>query len=104
MRPGGMGPGQGGMKWGTGHDPNVRGRSTSLDSKHRDEKAKGRQGSGPSESQVFKGGANRGFSNQSYRRVYVQYKKIWQKVLNQEEIPPGYRYLVQRYFRLIKPR
>ena len=25
-------------------------------------------------------------------------------VLNQEEIPPGYRYLVERYFRLVKPR
>lgn len=97
--------GQGGKKWGTGHNPDsVQGRPTDLGAKHEEHKAEAKQGEGPSEAQVFQGGAEKGFSSQSYRRVYVQYRKIWQEVLNQEEIPPGYRYLVERYFRLIKPR
>jgi len=103
-KPGGKG-GKGGKKWGTGHNPNsVKGRETSLDAKHVDKRVRGKHGKGPTEAQVFKGSADKGFSSRNYRRVYVAYKKIWQKVLNQEEIPPGYRYLIQRYFRLIKPR
>lgn len=97
--------GKGGHKWGTGHNPgSVKGRATELDAKHAEKRAKGQHGKGPSEAQVFKGSADKGFSSRSYRKVFVAYKKIWQKVLNQEEIPPGYRYLIQRYFRLIKPR
>ncbi len=103
-RPGGKG-GKGGRKWGTGSNPGtVKGRATELDARHVDKRVRGVHGKGPTEAQVFKGSANKGFSSRSYRRVYVAYKKIWQKVLNQEEIPPGYRYLIQRYFRLIKPR
>jgi hypothetical protein len=104
MQPGGKG-GKGGRKWGTAHRPgSVKGRATGLDARHKEHHAKGKQGKGPSEAQIFKGSADKGFSTQSYRRVYVQYKKIWQEVINQEEIPPGYRYLIRRYFRLIKPR
>jgi len=103
-QPGGKG-GKGGKKWGTGHNPNtVKGRPTDLGGKTVDKQVKGKHGAGPTEAQVFKGSADKGFSSRSYRKVYVAYKKIWQKVLNQEEIPPGYRYLIQRYFRLIKPR
>lgn len=103
-KPGGKG-GKGGKKWGTGHNPNtVKGRATDLGGKKVDKRVKGKHGKGPSEAQVFKGSADKGFSSRNYRKVYVAYKKIWQKVLNQEEIPPGYRYLIQRYFRLIKPR
>ncbi|MDY0004214.1 MAG: hypothetical protein RBU30_23140, partial [Polyangia bacterium] len=96
---------QGGSKWGTAHKPEtLRGRPTDLAGKHDEQKADAKQGAGPSEAQVFQGGADKGFSSRDYRKVYVQYKKIWQEVLNQEEIPPGYRYLVERYFRLVKPR
>lgn len=96
---------KGGPKWGTAHKPEtVKGRPTDLAGRHEEHKADAKQGAGPSEAQVFQGGAEKGFSSQDYRRVYVQYKKIWQEVLNQEEIPPGYRYLVERYFRLVKPR
>ncbi len=103
-RPGGKG-GKGGKKWGKGHNPGtIKGRATDLGGKTVDKRVKGKHGAGPSEAQVFKGSADKGFSSRSYRKVFVQYKKIWQKVLNQEEIPPGYRYLIQRYFRLIKPR
>lgn len=96
---------QGGPKWGTAHKPDtLKGRPTDLSGRHEEHKADAKQGAGPSEAQVFQGGAEKGFSSRDYRRVYVQYKKIWQEVLNQEEIPPGYRYLVERYFRLVKPR
>jgi hypothetical protein len=104
-QPGGQGAGQGGKKWGTGHNPDsVQGKATGLDAKHQAHTAKGQQGKGPSEAQVFQGSADKGFSSTDYRRVYVAYKKIWQKVINQEEVPPGYKYLIERYFRLIKPR
>ena len=53
---------------------------------------------------VYKGSAQKGFSSHSYRKVYVAYRKIREAVLNAEQVPPGYRDRIRRYFWLIRPR
>ncbi|MFH2009053.1 MAG: hypothetical protein ABI333_20855 [bacterium] len=97
--------GKPGGKPGTAHNPgNVHGRPKSIDAGHVDRKVPGQHGSGPSEVNVYQGSASKGFSSHSYRKVYLAYRKIRQAVLNQEQVPPGYRDRIQRYFWLIRPR
>ena len=39
-----------------------------------------------------------------YQRVYKDYSAAVEEVMSQEGVPPGYRYFVKRYFKLIRPR
>ncbi len=89
---------------GTSHDPNLMGRATQLKSQHKSEMLRGKDAKGPSRSEVILGAADKGFSGQSYKRVYVDYTQIIEETLKQEDVPLGYKYFVKRYFQLIKPR
>ena len=82
----------------------MNGRPTDLAAKHRNVKANGRHGQGPSEVDVYQGSANKGFSSVDYRRLFLTYKRIRQAVLNQEQVPPGMRRRIAHYFWLIRPR
>ena len=65
---------------------------------------KGEHGEGPSRSQVIMGSAQRGFASRGYRDVYTDYSGHAEEVLERDEVPPGYRFYVRRYFQLIRPR
>lgn len=118
MTPGGTMPGsgsesgeqsgggqQGGDEWGTGHDPNVRGDATKLKGQTEDVTAAGADtGQGASASQSIYGAAERGFVGRGYKKVYTDYHTVAEEVLGHDEIPPGYRFYVRRYFQLIRPR
>ena len=97
----GQSPGQG---QGHGTDPNLRGERTRLASRRRAVFVAGQEGKGPSRSEVIYGAADRGFSTQTYGRVYHDYRRIVEDVMKREQVPLGYRYYVKRYFQLIKPR
>jgi hypothetical protein len=91
--------------YGTGHDPNMRGDQTSLDAETHDVSAVAQDtGQGSASAQVIYGAAERGFSGTKYRDVYTDYRAVAEQVLHKDEIPPGYRFYVQRYFQLIRPR
>lgn len=64
----------------------------------------GQQSEGPSRSEVILGAANRGFVGQGYREVFTDYENHAEEVLERDEVPPGYRFYVRRYFQLIRPR
>ncbi|HVU04458.1 MAG TPA: hypothetical protein VHE30_22025 [Polyangiaceae bacterium] len=101
----GSGPGGGGEEWGTGHDENVRGDKTALAGKTEDTTAQAVDtGQGDSTSQVIYGAAERGFVGRGYKKVYADYENVAEEVLGHDEIPPGYRFYVRRYFQLIRPR
>lgn len=103
LKPGGGKPG--GLKPGSAHKPgSVQGRPTDSSGKHVTKKLPGAHGQGPSEVNVYQGSSQKGFSSSSYRRVYVSYKKIREAVLTTEQVPPGYKDRIQRYFWLIRPR
>ena len=104
-QPGGQGNQPGGSSWGTGHDPNMKGDATNPNMGTQDVTAAGVDtGQGPSRAEVIYGAAERGFVGKNYQRVFTEYETVAEKAIDKEDIPPGYRFYVQRYFQLIRPR
>lgn len=111
--PGGQGsdPGQAGggagkgEEWGSGHDPNVRGDATRMQGHTEDVTAAAADtGQGASTSEVIHGAAQRGFVGRGYQKVFTDYHGVAEQALSHDEVPPGYRFYVRRYFQLIRPR
>jgi hypothetical protein len=95
----------GGKNAGTSHNPNLRGEASNLKSRTKDVTAVAADtGQGAASSEVIYGAAQRGFVGGSYRKIYTDYHTVAEQVLNRDQIPPGYRFYVQRYFQLIRPR
>ena len=96
---------RGGQEAGVGHDPNLAGDANELKGATQDVTAVAvDSGEGEASSEVIMGAAERGFTGRGYRKVYVDYQQVAEDVVNQDEIPPGYRFYVRRYFQLIRPR
>jgi hypothetical protein len=109
-QPGGEGSperGRGGAGPGTGGDPGQRGEGDGdrLDAQHEHSRVAGEQaGDGPTRSEVILGAADRGFVTRGYQKVHADYRDHAEEILEQDEVPPGYRFYVRRYFQLIRPR
>jgi hypothetical protein len=107
---GGQGDSQGGgnergNQWGNGHDPNLQGKATSIDNKSHDVSAAGIDtGEGTASAEVIYGAAERGFRSKGYKDVFTEYETVAEQVFEKDDIPPGYRFYVRRYFQLIRPR
>jgi hypothetical protein len=96
---------QAGKNAGVGHNPNVAGEATDLAGKTRDVSAAGvDSGEGAAIAEVIYGAAERGFVGRGYQKVFTDYQTVAEQVMQQDEIPPGYRFYVRRYFQLIRPR
>jgi hypothetical protein len=91
---------------GIGRDPGGApfGAATRPAGKPRDVAVAGNEGEGARRSEVIYTAAERGFATRSYRRVYADYTRVLENVMRDEQIPPGMRYYVKRYFDLIRPR
>ncbi|HXU83479.1 MAG TPA: hypothetical protein VN914_18935 [Polyangia bacterium] len=63
-----------------------------------------RDGAGPSRSEVIEAGAHKGFARSEYERVFEDYSAAVEESLDTTAVPPARRYLVRRYFQLIRPR
>ena len=101
----GEGAGQGGLEAGRGHDPNLKGDKSQIEGTTHDVSAAAVDtGEGTASSEVIYGAAQRGFVGRGYRRVFTDYRTVAEQVMNRDEIPAGYRFYVQRYFQLIRPR
>ncbi|AKT43178.1 hypothetical protein [Chondromyces crocatus] len=113
-QPGGEGQGQqgggegnqpGGKGAGTGRGPEVAGKRTDPKMGTQDVQAQGVDTQqGPSNSEVILSAAERGFKGGPYKKVFTQYKTVAEEQINKEQIPDGYRFYVNRYFQLIRPR
>ena len=100
----GSGSGQGA---GAGSDPggNLQGDPTQPIGKTVDVAAAGiDSGQGEVSSEVVYGAASRGFAGADYRNIYTEYKTVAEEALTSDDIPPGYKFYVRRYFQLIRPR
>lgn len=103
----GGGEGEGDEAGGAGHDhdPTSLTDPTDRAGDHRTVAVHGDdRGRGPSRSEVIRGGAAQGFASRDYERVYADYEAHAERAIEQDEIPPGYRFYVRRYFDLIRPR
>jgi hypothetical protein len=102
---GGEGEADRGDGAGTGHDGTTLDDPTDRGGDHRTVAVHGDdQGRGPSRSEVIRGGAATGFASRDYERVYADYAQHAEEEIEEDEIPPGYRFYVRRYFELIRPR
>lgn len=98
------GPGTGPGK-GSGAGGALQGDATKPIGKSVDVAAAGvDSGQGEVSSEVVYGAASRGFAGADYRNVYTEYKTVAEEALSGDEIPPGYKFYVRRYFQLIRPR
>jgi hypothetical protein len=61
-------------------------------------------GAGPSRAEVIGTAAGQGFASRSYARAYTDYAAAVEDALAKTAVPEGKRYLVRRYFDLIRPR
>jgi hypothetical protein len=97
--------GENGPGYGSGHYPNLAGDPTKLEGKTQDVTAAGvDSGQGAASAEVIYGAAERGFVGKGYQQVFTDYQTVAEQVMQQDEIPPGYRFYVRRYFQLIRPR
>lgn len=63
-----------------------------------------RSGAGPIRAEVIESGAKRGFAHTDYQRVFDEYNAAVEETLDTTAVPAGRRYIVRRYFQLIRPR
>jgi hypothetical protein len=85
-------------------EPSLLGREPRPRVSLEDHATQSAQGDGPSRSEVVMSAADRGFADEGYRKVYADYRGHAEAVLEQDQVPSGYRYYVRRYFQLIRPR
>ena len=53
---------------------------------------------------MIEAGARRGFARTEYHQVFDDYSAVVEETLDTTAVPPARRYLVRRYFELIRPR
>ncbi len=100
-QPGGA-PGKG---IGDSHDGNLAGKATNMKSGTTDVQEHGVDSQqGASNSQVILGAAEKGFRGTGYKKVFTKYHTVAEQEIGKDKIPDGYRFYVQRYFELIRPR
>jgi hypothetical protein len=63
-----------------------------------------RDGAGPGRAEVIGTAAGRGFASPGYARAFNEYAAAVEDALGATAVPEGKRYLVRRYFDLIRPR
>lgn len=98
----GSGQGQGAGKEAGG---NLQGEATKPIGKTVDVAAAGvDSGQGEVSSEVVYGAASRGFAGADYRNIFTEYNTVAEEALASDDIPPGYKFYVRRYFQLIRPR
>jgi hypothetical protein len=108
--PGGKQPGDGSGKGGSGPGGkgaggNPRGAATNPDMDTVDVEAVAADtGQGSVAKQAIRSAADRGFRGSNYKQTYREYKTHAEEAMKKEQIPDGYRFYVQRYLQLIRPR
>ncbi len=88
---------------GDAHDPRM-GDATRIGAEHRSLRLDGQDSVGPTRSEVILSASQQGFATRGYRRVFRDYQALVEEVLHAEEVAPGQRQQVKRYFELIRPR
>jgi hypothetical protein len=91
----GAGNEAGGKPLGQRQETRARGRET---------EARVASGAGPNRAEVIGGAASRGFAQHGYAGTFREYEAAVEDALTATAVPEGRRYVVRRYFDLIRPR
>ncbi len=89
---------------GNGGDPLGRGAMAPTRGRAREAEVHVHDGAGPTRSEVIEASARRGFAARDYVRVFDDYQPVVEESLATGAVPEGRRYVVRRYFQLIRPR
>ena len=100
----GHGEGANGSGIGSQKGADPLGKRGAMTTRGRAREAQVRNGAGPTRSQVIQSAARRGFAHASYQGVYTDYQAAVEESLDASAVPPGRRYVVKRYFQLIRPQ
>lgn len=93
----------GGEQAGDGHvDP--FGESSEMDARKKNVRVDADHGRGATRAEVISTASQDGFANESYKRVYKDYRAFAQSAMDSESMPAGKRRRVKRYFQMIQPR
>ena len=87
-----------------GGDPLGRGATPPGRGREREAEVHVRDGVGPMRSEVIEASARRGFAARDYVRVFADYQPVVEESLAAGAVPESRRYVVRRYFQLIRPR
>lgn len=89
---------------GSGHEIS-EGDSTAMQVGFRDEALQGMaSGQGESTGEIIETAGQSGFAGEGYRKVYQTYEKAAESVMDNENIPQGYRRYIEKYFDMIRPQ
>jgi hypothetical protein len=91
----GAGKQAGGAPLGRGALPPTRGHESEV---------RVRGSAGPNRSEVIAASARQGFAERDYARVFDDYQPVVEESLASGAVPEGRRFVVRRYFQLIRPR
>jgi hypothetical protein len=80
------------------------GERDAMTTRGREREAQVRNGAGPTRAQVIQSAARRGFAQSPYQDIYTDYQAAVEESLDAGAVPPGRRYIVRRYFQLIRPQ
>jgi hypothetical protein len=75
-----------------------------LAGRRHDREARVADGAGPNRAEVIGVAAGRGFATRGYSRVFADYAAAVEDAMGATAVPDGKRYIVRRYFDLIRPR
>ena len=75
-----------------------------MQTRGREAEARVANGAGPNRAEVIGGAADRGFAQRGYARVFSDYQAAVEDAMATTAVPEGRRYVVRRYFDLIRPR
>jgi hypothetical protein len=89
---------------GSQHDSTKSPTPSRARSGYQDQVLRGVALAGPSRSQLIHAAAGSGFADVRYRKVYGDYRAHAEAVLARDQVPPGQRFHVRRYFELVRPR
>lgn len=84
--------------------PPLGARAATPEARGHEREARVRDGAGPTRAQVIDAAARRGFATGDYVRVYDDYAPVAEEAIAGADVPDGRRYVVRRYFQLIRPR
>ena len=89
---------------GRGTDPNLFGKASEKKSQLDPYLMRPQEGKGSSEYLQVKSAREVAKSGVDYKNIFVNYKRLAESTLYNEEIPVGYREYVRRYFEILRPQ
>ena len=82
----------------------TEGAKTQMNVQTIDDTLKGQSTNAPTTSEIIQSSGQSGFASQAYREVYQTYEHAAEEILENDNVPQGYRHYIEKYFDMIRPQ